>query len=97
MNFIKLKSQLRRQEYAYFDLPKYYADNLLRQRKLKVKIICEMEKEDAPYNVIFCRVPKKETSSFEVAMGELEKKMLVCGHTDYPDFCSEFIKNYKLN
>lgn len=96
MNYIKLKSRIFRQEYAYFDLPEYYADNLLRQRKLKVKIICEMEKDDAPYNVIFCSVPKKETSSFEAAMDELEKKMLVCGYTDYPDYCSEFLKNHKL-
>jgi hypothetical protein len=96
MNFIKLKPRLRWQEYAYFDLPEYFADNLFRQRKLKVKIICEMEKDDTPYNVIFCRVPKKETSSFEAAMGELEKKMLVCGHTDYPEYCSKFMSNYNL-
>lgn len=34
------------------------------------------------------------TKLFEKAMRDLEWKMLVCGHNDYPKFCDEHIKLY---
>lgn len=91
MNFVKLAPKFFRQQYMYFDLPDYYADNLLRQNNIKVKFISEMEKDGSPYRVIFCSVPKKECSSFEMAMDALEKKMIVCGHADYPQYCADFL------
>lgn len=96
MNYIKLSSRLINQEYAYFDVPDYYADNLIKQKNIKVKFISEMKKPDVPYIVIFCSVNKKDCAIFESAMVALEKKMLVCGYTDYLDFCHDFINKHNL-
>lgn len=35
---------------------------------------------------------KKDTGRFEEALGKLNDKMLLLGHGDYPDACSEIAK-----
>lgn len=74
MNYIKLHSGLFKANYAFFDVPEYYADNLFIQHKVKVDFLKEFQNGENPYIVIFCKIKKKDTKEFEKVMGELEKR-----------------------
>ena len=45
-NYIKLKPGLFYQNYVFFDVEQYYADNLFIQHKIKVTFLREYQKED---------------------------------------------------
>ena len=96
-NYIRLNSKFTKQEYAYFDTPNYYADNLLRERNIKIEFISEFGKENTPYIVIFCKIHKKDSEAFESAMEALKRKMIICGCDDYPAFCKSCIEELNLN
>lgn len=92
MNYIRLHPGLFKSNYAFFDVPDYYADNLFVQHKIKVDFLKEFQNGENSYIAIFCRVKKKDAKEFEAVMEELEKKMIICGYTDYPEYCDKFIK-----
>ena len=48
-NYIKLKPGLFYQNYVFFDVEQYYADNLFIQHKIKVTFLKKKKKEDIPY------------------------------------------------
>ena len=78
--------------YAYVDHSSYLADQLFVQNKVTMKFKGEMVRDDSPYCIIFCRVLKKDVERFEEALGQLKSKMLLLGHSDYPDACSDIAK-----
>ena len=92
-NYIKLKPGLLYQNYVFFDVEQYYADNLFIQYKIKVTFLREYQKEDIPYLAIFCKVKKQDVSEFEIVMKELANKMIICGYTEYEQFCERFIND----
>lgn len=75
--------------YAYVDHNSYLADALFAQRKITMKFNGEMARADSPYCVVFCRVLKRDVQKFEDALGKLQDKMLLLGHSDYGDACDE--------
>ena len=93
MNYIKLKSRLLKQEYAFFDFSEGYVWSFLNKNALSVHFTATWRTGDSPYILAFCEVPKRKTEEFEKAMRQLEWKMVVCGHTDYPDYCTSFFKD----
>ena len=78
--------------YAYVDHSSYLADSLFSKGSVALKYKGEMLRKDSPYRIVFCRVWKKDTQKFEKAMGNLENKMLLMGHRDYPEFCETIEK-----
>ena len=90
-NYIKLKPGLLYQNYVFFDVEQYYADNLFIRHKIKVTFLREYQKEDIPYLAIFCKVKKRDASEFEIVMKELADKMIICGFAEYEQFCENFI------
>jgi hypothetical protein len=78
--------------YAYVDHSTYLADQLFVQNQITMKFKGEMAREDSPYCIIFCKVLKKDAERFEEVLGKLKDKMLLLGHRDYPDVCSEIAK-----
>ena len=92
-NYIKLKPGLFHQNYVFFDVEQYCADNLFIQHKIKVTFLSEYQKEYIPYLAIFCKVKKRDTLQFEAIMKELANKMIICGYTDYEQFCERFIND----
>ena len=40
-----------------------------------------------PYRVIMCSVAKIDVPEFVQTLKELENKMILFGHADYPEFC----------
>lgn len=78
--------------YAYVDHSSYLADQLFVQNKVTMKFKGEMVRDDSPYCLIFCKVLKKDVIRFEEALARLKDKMLLLGHKDYPEACSEIAK-----
>ena len=78
--------------YAYVDHSSYLADQLFVQNKVTMKFKGEMTKKGSPYCIVFCKVLKKDAERFEEAMGKLKDKMLLLGHKDYLEVCSEIAK-----
>lgn len=94
MNYIKLHPGLFKANYAFFDVSDYYADNLFIQHKVKVNFLKEFQNGENHYIVIFCKVKKRDAKELEEVIEELEKKMIICGYTDYPEFCDKSIKTF---
>lgn len=79
-------------KYCYFcfvDTNEYLADKIFIRHKINVKFGDEYGREGSDYVIVFCKVKKKDQEEFREAMKELEKKMLLLGHTDYMDFCNQ--------
>ena len=75
--------------FAYLDIPEYVADTIFIQNKLHVKFGKEFKKEGNPYIIIMCKIRKKDFDKFEKSLEELERRMLLTGHTDYIEKCEE--------
>ena len=75
------------QRFVYIDLPEYLADTIFIQNKIHVKFEKEWKKPDNPYIIILCKIKKKDKEKFEKSLKELERKMLLMGHSDYQEMC----------
>lgn len=98
ITYIKLKTSILnpRYELIYLDTPDYLADNIFVNYNIKsIKIKNEFQKNDEKYVIIRCSIKKKDYANFIIAMEELQNKMLLCGHREYPDFCRGFIAALK--
>ena len=89
-NFWKMRQfSLFTVPYAYVDHSSYQADSLLVQCKVRVKYQREMVRENSSYCIIFCKVLKRDTWRFEVALEKLKDKMLLLGYKNYAEECEE--------
>ena len=75
--------------YVYLDHVDYLADSLFVQNKITVKFQYDMAKDGSPYGMVFCKVRKRDTGKFAEAMEQLNNKMILLGHKDYPEACAE--------
>lgn len=90
-HFIPLKKfSLFFRHYAFVDTKEYLADQLFIQEKVRVHFGQEAHRTDSKYCIIFCKIKKSDEKAFLTALQKLPSKMLLCGHTDYLDFCREF-------
>lgn len=92
MNYYKVGTTLRSIQYEFYDLPGGYFRSVFEKNGLSVKLECAYKLMDSPYIIVNCLVNKRKIKLFEQAMRDLEWKMLVCGHNDYPKFCDDHIK-----
>lgn len=74
--------------YAIIDVDEYLADNLFIKHQVTVRFGPEYMSPDSKYRVIFCSIRKRDEQAFLKAMEELPNKMLLLGHTDYPEYCA---------
>lgn len=77
------KFSLRYNYFAFFDVKEYYADQLFIQNKVRVWFDGEYEKRGSQYIVVLCHVRKRDTDKFLSSMESLNRKMQICGHSDY--------------
>ena len=78
--------------YMYLDTPEYLADSLFIKHQVRVYYgKGEWHKPGEEYILIDCTIKRKDKKRFEDALGELNNKMLLCGHNDYEDFCNKFM------
>lgn len=99
MNYLLLNHfSLFNYMYLYVDLYNdniYSCDVLLAREKLKVKFVKEMKRNKDNYRIIFCKVKKKDSMTFEAVMERLKVKMLITGHPEYDEVCKEIFKTMK--
>lgn len=92
-NFIKLGGfSFFHYNYMYIDSSKYLADSLLTKNKLSIKFKGDYISPDGKYIVVFCKVKKDDEKKFNQTMEELERKMLLCGYTDYTSYYKDLFK-----
>lgn len=77
--------------FAYFDTKDYLADSLFIKHQVRIRFLQEYVRNDSSYRVIFARCPKKKMGRVIAALQELTDKMLICGHSDYPDCCKNLM------
>lgn len=85
------KFSLLYDHYAFIDAPEYYADQLFIEHKVTVRFGHEYKHPDQPYFIIFCKVRKRDRERFLAALGEINRKMILCGYPRYEEFCSSFL------
>jgi len=78
--------------YALINVLAYLADQLFIRHKVTVHFGEEMGHRDSEYKIIFCKVRKKDSERFLAALEELPRKMLICGHLDYEEYCDEIFR-----
>ncbi|SFQ51621.1 hypothetical protein SAMN02910358_02601 [Lachnospiraceae bacterium XBB1006] len=92
-NYLKLDNfSLFKVWYAFIDTKDHLADQLFIRHKVRVYFIEDYQYPDADYQVIICKVKRKDEKEFLVALRELAAKMLLCGHSDYEVFSELLIE-----
>lgn len=93
LNYWELKKfSLRKKYFAFVDTGGYLADQLFVKHKVRVDYGQEYAMPDCPYRVIMCSVAKIDVPEFVQTLKELENKMILFGHADYPEFCADLKK-----
>lgn len=80
---------LRFSYFAIIDNGEYLADALFIRHKVRVWFGAEYQTPDSLYRVILCRCRKRDVDAFLAAARDLPNKMLLCGHTDYIEYCAQ--------
>lgn len=78
--------------YAFIDVPANLADQLFIRHRVTVRFGKAMGRRDSEYKIVFCKVRKKDSERFLAALEELPRKMLICGHLDYEEYCDEIFE-----
>lgn len=87
-NYFRLRSWVPwRRTYFIVDTEDYLADQLFIEQKIPVYFGREFIKKDSPYVIIEVKLQRKQEAAFLEAMAKLKRKMLLMGHTDYPELC----------
>ena len=74
----------------FFDVDKFFGSHMIIENMIRIDFQKEMRKDGSPYIAVFCKVHKKDIEKFENTMLELRKKILICGYSDYDEFCEKF-------
>lgn len=77
--------------FIFVDTSDYLADQLFIDEEVKVRFGGEYVKEGCDYINILASCSKKDFPKVEKALGRMNDKMLICGHTDYEEFCNDII------
>lgn len=77
--------------FIYIDSVQYLADNIFEKYGIHPRGWREMPAIDSAYSAIRCRIRKRSLSDFLMAMEELQRKMIICGYSDYEAFCRKII------
>jgi len=81
--------------FAFVDTKDYLADGLFIKHKVPVVFGDEFARSDSSYLVIFCKCRKKYTNALMAALQELPNKMMICGFSDYPQFCEKLKADFE--
>jgi hypothetical protein len=82
-------------QFVYLDTEEDLAFSIFREHQITINVTDQFQHPEFEYLINICKVPKKYHKVFDECMSELEKKMLICGHTDYEKFCKFVIEGCK--
>lgn len=83
------------ESFAFIDTTDYAADRVFINNELRVRFGREFGKDGCPYIVIFCKIHKRDRKRFLKSMADLERKIILGGHNDYPAFCRENLQGLR--
>lgn len=82
-------------KFVVVDCSQYLTAHVLERHGVHPVIITVLSESDScKYMYLAVRIPKKRLGAFLEAMVELQKNMVICGYTDYPDFCRGLIESF---
>ena len=73
--------------FSYFDTKDNLALLLFSHYHLDVTIEEVYGKEEEPYRIVLCRIPKEQREQFLRTLTLLPSMMAYAGHADYEDYC----------
>lgn len=95
MHYYKVRYRsLTKSMYLIIDTQEYLADMLFVQEQVRVYFGDEFQKPGEKYLAIYCKVKKSDEKAFLRALDRLPNKMLLCGNTDYLEFCNKFFHEW---
>ena len=90
MNYVELEASLFCDNFLYFDTFDCFADDIFIKNNVKVKFRAKLASDEYSYIAVICKVKKKFRNAFLESLNELERKMLICGYSDYSEFCTNY-------
>lgn len=97
INYVKIKywNPFKR-AYMYVDINETNESSfqIFENRRIPVSYKVYHKKDDN-YSVILCKFPRRCEPGFVEAMEELQRNLLIKGHSDYIDFCKALLKKLK--
>ena len=78
--------------FCYFDTQDNLAMILFRHNHIDVTIESVFGREDEPYRIVLCRIPRTQREGFLRTVFLIPAMMEYAGHTDYNDFCQELMQ-----
>lgn len=76
----------------YIDCPQFLSFNSFDNHGVRPFWMRFHESDSIKYVGILCRIRKSQLDDFLVCMEELQRNILICGYTDYEEFCQEWQK-----
>ena len=91
-NYIPFKTHsLLFYHFAYVDTDRCLALPILKKNRVRMLFTEVGVRDDCRYEIVCCKVRKKDLPAFTKAMAELAEEMPRYGYTDYGSFCEEII------
>lgn len=91
-NYIRFKDfSLFYVKFMYIDTNEHLGDRIFINHKIRVYFSGHYANDNSKYQMILCKVKKKDEDEFIKALSEITDKMLLMGNTDYEKFCEETI------
>lgn len=79
--------------YAYVDVRDYKADKIFQNKNLKVKFLKDFIRNDDDYVIVYISISNKDVPLFMECMKDLERLMLLTGHTESVNIINDLIKD----
>lgn len=97
MNYIELTNKgITHKYFAFIDAKEMLISQLCEDRGIYLKLIDEYDNEKYPnYSIYICKVKNSNISILKDIFDQLEKKMLITGHTDYIDTCNSIMSIFE--
>ena len=80
-----------RRTFMYIDSPEHLGDKEFINQKLRVWFKGSYVNPSEPYQMVVCKVRKRDVQKFYAAMEALPRRMLLMGHEDYEEYCEGMI------
>lgn len=96
INYVTIKNLVPwRVSFMFIDIKDYLADQLFINEEVRVRFGNEYSKDGCKYICISASCRAKDWYRAQRALEALGTKMVICGNTDYEEYCNELIS--KMN
>ncbi len=79
---------LHKIKYVFVDTKEHFYIRHSQRYGIRLRSVHEFAKDGTDVRLIFCSVLKKDNLIFHRMLKDIRNSALLCGYTDYNDFCS---------